>query len=200
MNDNTGFDAYALYNALRLHFAGTYDYVKYNGKTSVSRSTFANRKDKFQFYKLSRKYGLDDLKYFYIANFLEKDIDWVGDLLNAEGEDRYKKWQKRNQSLTYTFEQDIIHLFESSGNCLYSDNGNYPYLLTELMQNEVCIETVCIMDDIMNFLPMWERKITDDIIWPKWQLKIMKYKPFVKYDKQKFVTLLKEKYKEYAEA
>ena len=55
------------------------------------------------------------------------------------------------------------------------------------------------MDDIMNFLPMWKKKILDDIVWPMWQRKIEKYKPFVVFDKNRLKTVLKETYKEYAE-
>ena len=63
MTENTGFAAYALWNALKLHFTSdSYDYFKYNGKTNVSKQTFSIRKDKYQFYKLSRKYSLEELE------------------------------------------------------------------------------------------------------------------------------------------
>ena len=199
MTDTTGFDAYALYNALKLHFTGNYDYIKYNGKTSVSRTTFSTRKDKYHFYKLSRKYDVEELKLFYIANFIEDDGAWVGDLLTPQSEERFKKWQKKNQSLTYQFEQDIIYLFEKYDlKDILVVTGEYPRLLQELMQNSIMIETVIIMDDLMNFLPMWQRKIQDDIIWPKWETKLTKYKPFVYYDKQKMKSILKEMVKEHA--
>ena len=52
MTENTGFAAFALYNALKLHFTSdSYDYFKYHGKTNVSKQTFTTRKDKYQFYK-----------------------------------------------------------------------------------------------------------------------------------------------------
>ena len=62
MTENTGFAAFALYNALKLHFTSeSYDYFKYNGKTNVSPQSFMTRKDKYQFYKLSRKYNPEEL-------------------------------------------------------------------------------------------------------------------------------------------
>ena len=100
----------------------------------------------------------------------------------------------RIQRLTYQFEQDIIFLFDSSGNFLHVDNGNHPYLLTMMMQGEVMIETVAILNDIMGFFPMWEKKITDDIVWPNWKLRIEKYTPFIQYDKAKFKAIVKEHY------
>jgi hypothetical protein len=199
MNDeNTGFAAFSLYNALHLHFtSSSYDYFKYNGKTNVSKDSFPRRKDKWHFYRLSRKYGIDELRDFYVANFIASDIRWVGDISGPEGEDTYKKWQKRNQSLTYNFEQDIIHLFETE-NWLKVNNGQYPYLLEETMRKGIEIETLCILNDIMKFFPMWSEKISDDIIWPGYKLKCERYTPFIDYDREKFKTILKEAVKEYA--
>ena len=193
MNDeNTGFAAFALYNALHLHFtSSSYDYFKYNGKTNVSKDSFTRRKDKFHFYRLSRRYSLEQLREFYIANWIDSDFTWVGDVSNAEGEEIYKKWQRRNQSLTYNFEQDIIELFNTN-NWLKVSNGQYPHLLTQVMKNNINIETLCILNDIMKFFPMWSEKISDDIIWPSYKLKCERYTPFINYDKEKFKMILKE--------
>jgi hypothetical protein len=197
--ERSGYSAFALYNALKLHFSSpSYDYFKYHGKTNVSENSFVKRKDKYSFYKLSRKYNLEQLKNFYISNILETDIKWIGDIMGPEGEENFKKWQKRNESLTYRFEQDIIFLFDSSGSFLHVDNGTHPYLLTMMMQGEVMIETVAILNDLMSFFPMWKKKIVDDIVWPNWQLKIEKYTPFIHYDKQKFKSILKDKIYEQA--
>ena len=200
--EGSGFSAYALYNAIKLHFTSdSYDYFKYGGKTNVSKDNFANRKDRYTFYKLSRKYNLQDLRDFYISNFLVKSVNWVGDISNAEGEENYKKWQKRIHALTYTFENDIVRLLDevnSPEELLVVKSGEYPKLLTEAMSNNIGLETLVIMNDIMNFFPMWKKKIDDDIIWPEWRRKIIKYKPFIHYDKQKFKQILKDKIKEYA--
>lgn len=193
--EHHGYSAYVLYMALKLHFTSpSYDYFKYHGKTNVSESTFLKRRDKYSFYKLSRKYNLEDLKNYYVANFLDGDIRWVGAISGEDGEETYKKQQGRIQRLTYQFEQDIIFLFESSDNFLHVDNGDYPYLLKMLMQGEVTIETVAILNDIMGFFPMWSKKITDDIVWPNWKLRIEKYTPFIQYDKAKFKAIVKEHY------
>lgn len=200
MNEGTGFAAFALYNAIKLHFtSSSYDYFKYNGKTNVSKDTFMKNKTKYTFYKLSRKYSLDELKSFYVSNFLKSDISWIGEIASEDGEETYKKWQKRNQSLTYVFENDILYLFERyNPDDLLKTSGDYPKLLTELMGDNICIETVVILNDIMNFIPMWKKKIQDDIIWPNWDLRIRKYTPFVIVDKKKFKSILKEKLEENA--
>jgi hypothetical protein len=202
MIENSGFAAFALFHALKLHFTSdSYDYVKYNGKTNVTKTTFSTRKDKYSFYRLSRKFGLTELKDYYIANFLVDDVQWVGDILGPESEENYKKWQKRIQSLTYIFENDIIRLLDRVDNpneLLMVRKNEFPLLMQCATQGDIAIETLIILDDLMNFFPMWEKEIYDDIVWPNFKIKCMKYKPFLHYDKNKFKQILKEKIKEYA--
>lgn len=201
MIENTGFAAFALYNSIKLHFTSeSYDYIKYNGKTNVSPQTFMVRKDKYSFYRLSRKYSLLDLKNFYIANFLVDEKLWVGDMAGPTGEENYKNWQKRVQSLTYRFENDLDSLLNKYKPVdLIRVSDGYPKLLSELMEGNICIETVVVMNLIMGFIPMWKEKIQDDIIWPNYELRIRKYTPFIEFDERKYKQILKQKVKESAE-
>ena len=206
MTENTGFAAYALWNALKLHFTSdSYDYFKYNGKTNVSKSTFSTNKSKYHFYKLSRKYNLEELKDFYIANFIQGKGDWVGDLLQ-DGDENYTKWQKTQQSLTYTFENDIMYMFDSVDGAEFWHiddyfkpiDGGWPMLITKMMHDKIKLETVCILIDIFDCMPRWKKQITEDIVWPTHRRIIKKYTPFINYDKQKYKEILKEKIKEHA--
>ena len=50
----TGYETFALFNSLKLHFnRESYDYFKYNGKSNISVDAFENRRDKYHFHKLS---------------------------------------------------------------------------------------------------------------------------------------------------
>ena len=201
MTENTGFEAFALYNALKTHFtSSSYDFFKYNGKTNVTKDSFMKNKAKYQFYKLSRKYSQEELRNFFIANLVYGDSKWVGEMTGPIGEEVYKKWQKINQSLTYRFENDILGLVgeDDPEKLLEVHDGQHPLLLVEVMSGTISLETMVILNDIMNFLPMWNKKISDDIIWPNWRLKCEKYAPFVTYDKTKFKNILKEIVTEHA--
>ncbi len=202
MIENSGFAAFAMFHAMKLHFTSdSYDYIKYHGKTNVTKTTFSTRKDKYSFYRLSRKFGLTELKDYYLANFLVSDIQWVGDIIGPDSEENYKKWQKRIQSLTYTFESDIIKLLDRvdvPNELLMVRKNEFPLLMQCAQQGDITIETLIILDDIMNFFPMWEKQIYDDIVWPNFKMKCQKYKAFLHYDKEKFKQILKEKIKEYA--
>ena len=68
----TPFDAYRTYLALKNHFSKpNYDYIKYAGKTRASIESFNKRKDRYWYEKLSRQKSDEDIKNFFIANFVE---------------------------------------------------------------------------------------------------------------------------------
>jgi hypothetical protein len=200
--EGSGFSAFAIFNAIKLHFTSdSYDFFRYNGKSNVTKQNFANRKDKYSFYKLSRKYRNEELLNFYIANFLVKDVNWIGDITGVEGEENYKMWQKRNQSLNYRFKEDIMYLMDKvsvGSDMIKVKDGQYPLLLNETMQGAVTIETLSILNHMMGFFEMWNKKISDTIIWPTWKRKCEKYTPFIHYDESKYKETFKEAIKEYA--
>jgi hypothetical protein len=192
ITDNSGYDSFCLYNSLKLHFTSdSYDFIKYHGKTNVSKDTFMKRKDKYTFHKLSRKYSLDELKNYILGNIIYGNANWIGEM----SEESYMKWQKINQSLTYVWKNDIMYLLDnvaSPTELIAVKNGEYPRLLTETMQENIAFETLVILDDILGFFDMWTKKINDDIIWPNIRIKAMKYTAFLNYDRQTFKNYLKE--------
>ena len=192
----SGYEAFGLYQSLKLHFTtDSYDYFKYNGKTNVSVTAFENRKDKYHFYKLSRKYtNKEDLINFIVANLVEDEKAWVGALLQEEADMNFRKRQKVIQSLSYTFENDCKVIFGDCTNpnqALMTD-GDYPLLLTKVLRKEVQIETLCILNQILGFFPMWTDKINDTIRWPAYRQKCMKYAAFLPQDSVKYKLILKK--------
>jgi hypothetical protein len=193
----SGYEAFGLYQALKLHFTtDSYDYFKYNGKTSISVTSFENRKDKYHFYKLSRKYtNKEDLINFIVANLIEDEKSWVGVLLQEEADIIYRKRQKVIQSLSYTFENDCILIFEDcilNPNEVLKTDGDYPVLLTKALRKELQIETLCILNQILGFIPMWTNKINDTIRWPEYRRKCIKYASFLPQDIVKYKLILKK--------
>lgn len=65
-------------------------------------------------------------------------------------------------------------------------NGQHPILLKEFMKKTVSMETMCILDDIIGFLPTWDRLIGERVIYPDLQNRINKYKSFISYDFKKY--------------
>jgi len=191
---NDPFESYKLYNPLKLHFeTDGYDAIKYHFKTSVKPTSFFKRKDKFFFAKLAKTYE-NELKDFYIANF-KNDVKYVGDMLNEGGERYYRDHKKIMESLTYQFQTDINKLNDmdvSFDSLLEAEDNNHPLIIKLWMQDEILLETIVILDSILGFVERENKKITDTIIWPDIYRKIMKYKPFVKFDRDKCLNLLKD--------
>jgi len=190
----TGYEAYCLYTSLKLHFTQeSYNYFKYGGKTNVSIESFENRKDKYHYYKISRRYEKDEYVNFLVANFLIDSNIWIGKLLEDESHQNYLNRQKVLQSLMYSFENDCRNLFEEvkNPNDLLTNVDNYPILLSKVFRKETNIETLIILSDILGFLPMWCKKINDTIQWPNFYHKLTKYKLFLNYDKPKYQQKLK---------
>ena len=192
----TGYEAFSLYNSLKLHFSQqTYDYFKYNGKSNISVTSFENRKDKYHFYKLSRKYNQDDYINFLVGNFIENEKTWAGDLLKSEAEANYLRRMKYLQTMTYSFENDCKYIFDDlddPNEVLKCLDGEYPVLLLMTFRKEIQPETLVILNALLNFFPMWEQQIADTIRWPDYRLKMLKYTSFVPFDNEKFKLKLKE--------
>ncbi len=194
----TGYEAFCLYTSLKLHFnSDSYDYFKYNGKVSTSIDAFENRKDKYHFYKLSRRFAnAEQGRDFIVANLVHDSNVWIGHLLTNESDVEYRKRQKIIQSLTYTFTNEIASLMsqESPNESLMVHDGDYPKLLTMLLHDEISLETICILNRLMNFVPMWDRKIADTIHYPNVSRKIKKYTPFIQFEPTKYKLILKKEY------
>ena len=199
----TGYEAFCLYSSLKLHFTQeSYDYFKYYGKSKTSVEAFENRKDKWHFYKLSRRFSnAEQGRDFIIANLLRDSDVWIGYLLTNDADVVYRDRQKVVQSLTYTFTNEIASLMsqENPNDSLMIHEGEYPKLLTQLLHGDISIETMCILNAILNFLPMWDRKIVDTIHYPNVSLKMKKYTPFIPFEVTKYKLLLKKELHENTE-
>ena len=72
------------------------------------------------------------------------------------------------------------------------NNGQHPQLLKEFRQGCISIETLTILNDLLDFFPYWDKRISDDIIWPKTRDKCLSYAEFIKYDKRKMKRIVKD--------
>jgi hypothetical protein len=199
----TGYEAFCLYSSLKLHFTQeSYDYFKYLGKSRTSIDAFENKKDKWFYYKLSRRFTNDEqARDFLVANFLHDRDVWIGNLLREDSDVHYRARQKVIQSLSYTFTNEIAKIMgqENPNASLMVQDGEYPLLVRMLLYGEVSIETVCILNSLLKFLPMWDKKITDTIHYPSVSLKIKKYTPFMQFDPTKYKLILKKQLHENTE-
>ena len=189
-----GFKAYVQYVALKNHFTSPYyDFFKYGGKVKAGRSTFERRNDKFFFCKLAKK---KDIQGFLIANFVDNPQHWIGDVINSHNSDKvYLKWLGRQQSLQYNFENDLHKLDDDFDSNVLVVDGQHPKLLKLALRKEVQIETVVILNSMCKFFKYWSRSISDDIVWPQFKFRCVKYKPFVNFDQQILKKIVVDRFK-----
>lgn len=189
----TGYEAFSIFHVLKLHFTTDYDYFKYNGKCNITIETFEKRKDKYHFYKLSRKYDEENYKQFVISNLLKDTNIWAGNLLEDCAKEYHIKRMATLQSLSYHFKNDCQKIKDITDfNSSLKTEGDYPILLRMAVQGDISDESVCILNCLVNFLPMWHRKIKDTIRWPIVYSKWVCYTPFLSFDKSKFKKMALE--------
>jgi hypothetical protein len=189
----TPFEAYREYVALKSHFTSkSYDYIKFNGKVkTVTIDSYHARKDKIFFMRLAKH---KDVKGFLISNFIETDF-WVGDLAyNETAQKNYLSWQKRLQSLTYTFNNDLSKLKDDFDSNVIVENNDHPYLLKLFLRKDISFETLVILVDLVQCYSHWNKNMKNDPVWKDIGLKIKKYNNFLNYDKEKIRQIVIDRF------
>ena len=190
------FDCYKTYLAMKNHFTKeSYDYVKYGGRSRASVASFNKRRDRYFFERMSRKKDDDEIIQYFIANFISSEDPgkvWIGEIIQ-NGETNFKEWQKRNQSLSYLFGNEVEGILTRDNfDSYFHTEGQHPKILKAYLRNEISIETLIILDKILGFVKRFDKKL-DDPIWSTVSLKIKKYGAFLNIDVLRYRKILKEK-------
>lgn len=195
----TEFEVYKMYLALKLHFTtDKYNVIEQKGKVRASKQAFAKRKDLYSLKKIAKTYSDEEVANFLVANFTSGDR-WGG-VFDSEAGERYMEWKKKIEGLTYNFEKDIdnlaLHLEETEKHpdSLFEITKNqHPYIIKSYLRKEISLETLVILEKINPYLDRFDAEVDDKIIWPDISRLIRKYKPFLNFDKEKYVGLYRRK-------
>jgi hypothetical protein len=189
------FESYQKYLALKNHFTNKkYNYFTYNGKVKANLQSFYKRKDRFWFEKLSRNKTDEEILNFFVANFASCDDPqslWIGQIIK-EGEDNYKNWMRKTQSLSYIFKEEIGIFNSKNFDEMFSIQGNkHPLIIKNYLQKKISLETLIILNNILEYTKEFDKKLQDPV-WEFISMRIQKYAPFIHIDVNKFKQLLKE--------
>ena len=189
------FEAYKIYTAVKNHFVlDSYDYFKYNKKINLSYNSFLNRRDKIFFAKLGKRKE-DYLEDFLVSNFLHDPKMWIGELLSEESETKYKEWKRRQESLTYIFKNEVEFMdgwnSEELEEWFQVQYGEHPNIIRMYLRKEISLETLTMLNSILNFMNRYDKEVTDPVYKEVSKL-CKKYQPFLKFDSQKMRKTLKE--------
>lgn len=188
----SAFEVYKDYLALKNHFSNkNYDYFKYKGKVRTSIDSFNKRKDKIFFEKLAKNKEFHE---FLVSNLSEDPKLWIRDLAYSDDAlKRYLNWKKRQQSLSYTFKNDLSRLNSDFDSNLLCKNG-HPTLLKLYLGGEISLETLCIVLKMTKSMKYWNKSMEYDPVWEDIRNKVIKYTPFLKYDEEKFLKIVIDKF------
>jgi GH43 family beta-xylosidase len=131
---------------------------------------------------MSRQKKDDEIVDYFTAIFSQCDDPqrmWIGEIIQT-GEEKYKDWQKKVQSLSYIFRQEMEHLFEDIdfNSVFVCEQGKHPVLVKEHLRKNVSIESLIILDAMVQYKERFDSKL-DDFVWKTVSLKVDKYKPFL---------------------
>lgn len=186
------FEVYQLFHALTTHFkSDSYDFFKYNGKLKLNREAFLKRKDKFFYQKLSHNIPAQDIRDFIIANILA-ERKWIKEFTTEEAVSTFNAYKRVNESLSYTFSNEVQSLFDVAGGpaMAFKIVDSYPPVVTEYIGKRLSIQTFVIMNKFIGFKKTLDFKLENDYIWTSHSRIIDKYEPFLKYDESKMKEIL----------
>ena len=201
-----GFEVYKIYLAIKLHFTSknqSYDFHKHNGRTTARLETFTKRRDRYYFHRLSKSYDNKSVVNYFLSNFVSNTNLWVGDIIGKAGDEHYKQWSKKIESLHYYYEKDIDYIIERMttkdikfNDLFLSIDGQHPPIIKMFLAKKINFETLIILDDILRFTKKLNKNIKEKVLWPKLFDRMKRYKPFLSYNITKYKISLRDKMKE----
>ena len=188
-------NCYKTYLSIKNHFTNKkYNYFTYNGKVKANIQSFYKRKDRFYFEKMSRQKTDEEIINFFVSNFAscnDPQSLWIGEIIK-EGEDNYKNWMRRTQSLSYIFKEEISILNSKNFDEMFQIESNkHPKILKQFLQKNISLETMIVLNDILGYKKHFDKKLKDPV-WEFVSMRIEKYTPFLHIDSNKYKTILKE--------
>lgn len=186
--DQMSIKGYQIFTSIKKHFeSDQYDYFKYHGKVRVPGKINS-------VYSYEKLANMKDPEGVVLANIIDRDIKWIQDITASdESMQTYLGWLKRQNTLTYTFKNDL-DMLDDNFDANFAVNGDYPALVKLVNHKKITIETFTILCDMVGCLPYWNKKIPDTIIFPATSLRAKKYAPFLKYDKAGLKKIVLERF------
>ena len=183
-------DVYLMYCAMKAHFGKSdYDFVTYKGKTRIKRDTFYRRKDRSFFVRVSRKYKTEqEIQNYFVSNFIKDKKGYIANFSN----ENYESWKLKRQGFFDLFDVEMKPLVDAFEDLFTVTNGQHPKLMREFLGGRVSLETIIILDELVNFsLSLdWNKQLEDDIIWIDLRILMNNYKRFLTIDQEKYKIIL----------
>jgi hypothetical protein len=81
---------------------------------------------------------------------------------------------------------DILFSQSEDFDSIFSlQTGKHPVLLKNILAKRISLETMVILQGLLNYVEKWDKELHDDLVWPEVRRLIVKYGAFLIYDKEK---------------
>lgn len=186
----TGFRCYKYYIAIKLHFTkDNYNVFEARGNVKGSEQAFIARNDRYLFERIARKHQTDrEVIKFFVANFSYGNDAVVYNENDAE--DNLQEWNRRKESLTRVFENDLneVVLQKEKNNLsrkqIFEFNlDSYPLILKMYIGKKITIETMFLLNKLDGYLNLWHN--SSMLLWEEERRRIEKLEGFVRFDAPK---------------
>ena len=190
---NRTFRAWKTYHGMYLHFTGSYDYFKYFG--NAPWGTIASMEKYFAkfehqtgfswqrgfFTSLGKKMTKEhDLIYYYLSQ-LTRGKNYPSEFLD----DYYDEYRIKMESFTLHLQRNMkviveyMKEYDLKFNELFECDGiNHPPILKLLLGEDISLETFTVLDIILDFTKIVDKKLIDPI-WRDQKTLCYNYKPFL---------------------
>ena len=190
---NRTFRAWKTYHGMYLHFTGSYDYFKYFG--NAPWGTIASMEKYFAkfehqtgyswqrgfFTSLGKKMTKEhDLIYYYLSQ-LTRGKNYPSEFLD----DYYDEYRIKMESFTLHLQRNMkviveyMKEYDLKFNELFECDGiNHPPILKLLLGEDISLETFTVLDIILGFTKIVDKKLIDPI-WRDQKTLCYNYKPFL---------------------
>ncbi len=201
-----GFKAYRYYLAIKLHFTtDKFNVFENRGNVKGTREAFNARNDRYIFEKLAMKRPNDkEIIQFFVSNFAYGNDTAI--YAGQEAEDNFQEWQRRKQSITKVFIDDLASMIthietnKLKHSALFNfTQDEYPVALKMFLGRKITIESLRIIDDLTGIVDKWKDHPTVKYIWDDELRRLIKLTGFVKYDKIKIGKIFEHFKEETAE-
>lgn len=154
---------YEIYIAMTLHFSdkGSYDFLKYGGKTRVSEDSYLKRNDKYFFEKYAKKFESEDDAILYFAVNMANDSKYILKMSESD----YDQFISYRDAIHYRFKSDLNSLIDID--------------LYNIINKNISKEFVIVYDYCTNGILFKTLDKQDDILWEDCKKSLLKYYPFV---------------------
>ena len=98
-----------------------------------------------------------------------------------------KPFFARVESLKYTYRNELSQMFvniKKFDDIFYVEEGQHPLLLKQHLAKKVSLETMCILEELLNYCKYWNDDIDEKYVWPQKEKLIKDYLGVLTFDKE----------------